>query len=187
LKEIPISKRNLVIGLILAVVIALGILAIQLLPLHTASQPPSISPDEILASGVATTALEAFFRVDYQEGQETWLTRICASSTSSGCQFISAGAGKMWGKFQEAKANVSATVSPDAKVAETAREQVWKMSVTLSSPLPGSNKIQDIAYVAVIKTDNGWKFDRFLLEPEIKAILTRQALTVSPEKENKLQ
>jgi hypothetical protein len=45
--------------------------------------------------------------------------------------------------------------------------------------------MQDTAYVAVIKTDNGWKFDRFLLVPEIKAILARQALTVTPVKEGK--
>ena len=88
-------------------------------------------------------------------------------------------------KFQEGKADVTATVTPQEKVAETATEQVWKMLVALSAPLPGSNKIQDTAYVAVVKTDNGWKFDRFLLEPEIKAILARQAMTVTPVKEGK--
>jgi len=106
-------------------------------------------------------------------------------STPTGCQFISAGADQLWSKFQEAKANATATVTPVLKVAETATEQVWKMSVSLSAPLPGSNKMQDTAYVAVIKTDNGWKFDRFLLVPEIKAILARQALTVTPVKEGK--
>ena len=53
---------------------------------------------------------------------------VCALSTPTGCQFISAGADLLWSKFQEAKANVTATVTPEEKVAETATEQVWKMS-----------------------------------------------------------
>ena len=185
LKEIPISKRSIIVAIILGVVIALGILAIQALLLHNGSQPSVSSQEDTLASKAAASALEAFFHVDYQEEKDTWLNRVCAVSTPTGCQFISAGADQLWSKFQEAKANATATVTPVLKVAETATEQVWKMSVSLSAPLPGSNKMQDTAYVAVIKTDNGWKFDRFLLEPEIKAILARQALTVTPVKEGK--
>ena len=32
---------------------------------------------------------------------------------------------------------------------------------------------QDTAYVVLAKTESGWKFDRFLLEEEINAILAR--------------
>jgi hypothetical protein len=48
------------------------------------------------------------------------------------------------------------------------------MTITLSSPLPGSNKTQDTAHVILAKTESGWKFDRFLMEEEINAILTRE-------------
>ena len=185
LKEIPISKRNIIVAIILAVVIALGIIAIQALPLHNGSQPSVSNQEDNLASNAAVSALQAFFHVDYRNEKETWLNDVCAESTPTGCQLITAGADAMWSKFQEGKADVTATVTPQEKVAETATEQVWKMLVALSAPLPGSNKIQDTAYVAVVKTDNGWKFDRFLLEPEIKAILARQAMTVTPVKEGK--
>ena len=179
MKEIPISKRNLLVGLILAVVLALGILAIQLF-IHPDGQDSKTSPDDNLASNSAVTALEAFFHVDYQEGQDAWLNRICAASTTSGCQFISAGASQMWKKYSDDKTNVTAKVTPEMKLAETATEQVWKLSVSLSAALPGSNKTQDAAYVAVSKTDKGWKFDRFLLEPEVKVILARQAGIATP-------
>ena len=86
----------------------------------------------------------------------------------------------MWKKYGDDKTNVTAKVTPETKLAETAIEQVWKLSVSLSSALPGSNKTQDIAYVAVSKTDKGWKFDRFLLEPEVKVILARQTGTATP-------
>ncbi len=185
LKEIPISKRNIIVAIILAVVIALGIIAIQALPLHSGSQPSVSNQEDNLASKAAVSALQAFFHVDYRNDKETWLNDVCAESTPTGCQLITAGADAMWSKFQEGKADVTATVTPQEKVAETATEQVWKMLVALSAPLPGSNKIQDTAYGAVVKTDNGWKFDRFLLEPEIKAILARQAMTITPVKEGK--
>ena len=87
----------------------------------------------------------------------------------------------MWKKYGNDKTNVTAKVTPEMKLAETATEQVWKLSVSLSAALPGSNKTQDTAYVAASKTDNGWKFDRFLLEPEVKVILARQAGTATPE------
>lgn len=185
MKEIPISKRNIIVAIILAVVIALGIIAIQALPLHSRSQSSVSNQEDNLASKAAVSALQAFFHVDYRNENETWLNEVCAESTPTGCQLITSGADAMWSKFQEGKADVTATVTPQEKVAETATEQVWKMLISLSAPLPGSNKIQDTAYVAVVKTDNGWKFDRFLLEPEIKAILARQAMTVTPVKEGK--
>ena len=48
------------------------------------------------------------------------------------------------------------------------------MAVELSEPLPGSNKTQDEAYVLVVKEGDDWKFDRFLLEPEVQALQERE-------------
>ena len=79
----------------------------------------------------------------------------------------------MWEKYVDAKSVVSATSQAVEKVADNGSEQVWQMTITLSSPLPGSNKTQDTAYVVLAKTEDGWKFDRFLMEEEINAILTR--------------
>ena len=85
----------------------------------------------------------------------------------------------------DAKSVVTATTQAVEKVANNGSEQVWRMTIALSSPLPGSNKTQDAAYVVLVKTESGWKFDRFLMEPEINAILARQKITSTPAKEGK--
>jgi hypothetical protein len=189
LKDIYISKQSPIlssnhigkslVALILAIVIALGILAIQMLPLDHGNQSSVSVQEDRLASGVAVSALEAFFHIDVKEGKEGWLGRFCLLSTESGCQLISTGADAMWVNFQEEKINISAIVLPEEKVAESEREQIWKMNITLSAPLPGSNKLQDSAYVAVVKIDDIWKFDRFLLKPEIDAILSYRTVADS--------
>lgn len=180
MKEIPISKSNIFITIILAVVIVIGILILQNLPLQTKTPSyPEVQEDNF-ASSAGIDALKAFFTVDYQEGKDAWLNRFCALSTSTGCQFISIGSDPMWQKYLTSKTITAASITPLAKFAATDIEQVWQMKVSLSAPLPGSNKTEDIAYVAVTKTDQGWLFDRFLLEPEIKVIQARQkAYTVT--------
>ena len=189
MKEIHISQqptkfpflnlRNSLVALILAIVIALGILAIQILPLNNGNQPSATIQDDRLASDVAVTALEAFFHIDAKEGKEAWLNRLCLLSTENGCKIISAGSDAMWTSFQEAEVDGSAMVAHEEIVAESNIEQVWKMNIILSAPLPGSNKLQDTAYVVVVKTDNIWRFDRFLLKPEIDALLAQRTIADS--------
>jgi hypothetical protein len=188
-KEIHISKqstkfpfinlKNCLVALILVIVIALGILAIQLLPLNDGNQPFPPIQDDRLASDVAVSALEAFFQIDAKEGKEAWLNRLCLLSTENGCEFISAGSDVLWTKYKEAEVDGSAIVALEEKVAESDIEQVWKMNIILSAPLPGSNKLQDTAYVVVVNADNNWKFDRFLLKPEIDALLADRTVADS--------
>jgi len=178
LKEIPISKRNLIVAVILAVVIALGILVIENWPLRTEQGSTASTNEDSLVSAAAVTAIEKVFQVNYQEGKDVWLNRICELSTPAGCEVFSAGADRMWEKYVDAKSVVTASSQAVEKVADNGSEQVWQMTITLSSPLPGSNKTQDTAYVVLAKTESGWKFDRFLMDEEINAILTRE--TTSP-------
>jgi len=185
LKEIPVSKRNIIIAIILAVIIAVGILVIENWPFRNAQgSTPSTSKDS-LASAAAVSAIEKVFQVDYREGKEAWLKRICEVSTPAGCQLFSSGADRMWEKYVEAQSVVTAVVQATEKVADNRIEQVWRISITLSSPLPGSNKTQDTAYVVLVETDSGWKFDRFLMDAEINAILARQKITDTPAEEGK--
>jgi len=172
LKEIPVSKRNLIVAVILAMVIAVGILVIENWPLRTEQSPAASTNEDSLVSAVAVNAIEKVFQVNYQEGKEAWLERICEFSTPAGCELFSAGADRMWEKYVDAKSVVTAASQAVEKVADNGSEQVWQMTITLSSPLPGSNKTQDTAYVVLAKTESGWKFDRFLMEEEINAILT---------------
>ena len=140
LKEIPVSKRNLLIAVILAVVIAVGILLIENWPLHTEQGSAASTNEDSLVSAAAVNAIEQVFQVNYQEGKEAWLERICEVSTPAGCELFSAGADRMWEKYLDAKSVVTAASQAVEKVADNGSEQVWQMTITLSSPLPGSNK-----------------------------------------------
>jgi hypothetical protein len=91
----------------------------------------------------------------------------------------------LWKKYVDDKSVVTAKAQAVEKVADNGSEQVWQMTINLSSPLPGSNKTQDIAYIALEKTDNGWQFDRFLMESEINVLLSRQKITSTPANEGK--
>lgn len=185
LKEIPVSKRNLIVAVILAVVIAVGILVIENWPLRTGLGSTASTNEDSLVSAAAVTAIEKVFQVNYQEGKEVWLNRICELSTPAGCEVFSAGADRMWEKYVEAKSVVTAATQAVDKVADNGSEQVWRMTITLSSPLPGSNKTQDTAYIVLAKTESGWKFDRFLVEAEINAILAREKTPTTTLEEGK--
>ena len=174
MKEIPVSKLNVIIAIILAVVVAVGILVIENWPLHTEQGSAASTNEDSLVSTAAVNAIEQVFQVNYQEGKEAWLERICELSTPAGCELFSAGADRMWEKYVDAKSVVTTTTQAAEKVADNGSEQVWQMTITLSSPLPGSNKTQDTAYGVLAKTESGWKFDRFLMEEEINAILIRE-------------
>lgn len=162
LKEIPVSKCNLIVAVILAVVIAIGILVIEIWPLHKEQGLTALTSEDSLVSTAAVAAIEKVFQVNYQEGKEVWLKRICELSTPAGCEVFSAGADRMWEKYVDAKSVVTAATQVVEKVADNGSEQVWRMTITLSSPLPGSNKTQDTVYVVLAKTEIFWKFDHFL-------------------------
>jgi len=185
LKEIPVSKRNLIVAVILALVIAVGILVIENWPLRTEHSLAASTNEDNLVSAAAVTAIEKVFQVNYQEGKEVWLNRICELSTPAGCELFSAGADRMWEKYVDAKSVVTAASQAVEKVSDNGSEQVWQMTITLSSPLPGSNKTQDTAYVVLAKTESGWKFDRFLMEAEINAILAREKTPTTTVEEGK--
>jgi hypothetical protein len=185
LKEIPISKRHLILAIFLAVVIAIGILLVQHWPLRVEQTSTPTTSEDSLASSAAVSAVEAVFQIDYREDEAAWLKRICDVSTPTGCLLFTAGADRLWKKYVDDKSVVTAKAQAIEKVADNGSEQVCQMTINLSSPLPGSNKTQDIAYIALEKTDNGWMFDRFLMESEINAILSHQKIISTPANEGK--
>ena len=170
MKEIHISKRTIFTATILALVIVTGILVIQNWPFSSDQRTDQPTDENRLASSAAVSAIEKVFQVDYREGKETWLGRICEVSTPAGCQLFSTGAESMWQKYVDSKTIVSAQVQEAVKAADNGQEQVWELAVSISSPLPGSTKIQDTAYIVLQKTDRGWMFDRFLMEPEVNIL-----------------
>lgn len=181
MKVITIPKKTLRNALLLAILIALGILAIDHLPVPSPQPvaPTRISEDD-LGSAAAVTALEAFYHLDSHAGQIAWLERLCAASTPAGCQLISLGADRLWEQLTATQSAVTATAEVEEKLADTGFEQVWRVRISLSAPLSVSGHTSEVAYVVVRKTETGWLFDRFLLEAEISAILAQK--TVTPPK-----
>jgi hypothetical protein len=175
LKEVPIPKRNIIVVFTLIAVLAGGIFALRQLSAPLVGSPTSTPVDDQLAASAAEKSVSAFFSVDYQEGMQSWLNRLCKLTTTSGCQFISLGATPLWNHFLDEKTIVQADADAIKKVAETESEQIWQVKITLSSALPGSNKLEDTAFVAMTKTDTGWFLDRFLFQPEIESLLVKQS------------
>jgi hypothetical protein len=174
LKEFTFSKRNLFLILLTILLTGAGLILIQQFAPRPSAQTPTPLPEETEAAKAAVEGTQAFFQIQIDLGKDAWLNHFCSLSTENGCAMTRMGADRLWKKYAEAKTSVQATAKALEQVSKTANEQVWKVEVTLSEPLPGSNKTQDDAYVLAVKTDTGWKFDRFLLEPEVKALQERQ-------------
>jgi len=174
LKEFTFSKRNIFLILLIILLTGAGIILIQQFAPKPFTQTPTPSPEQAEAEKAAVEGTQAFFQIQIDAGKDAWLNHFCSLSTENGCVLIRMGADRLWKKYADAKTSVQASAKTLEQISKTPIEQVWKIEVTLSEPLPGSNKTQDEAYVLVIKTDDGWKFDRFLLEPEVQALQERQ-------------
>lgn len=136
---------------------------------------PTPSSDS-LASDAAIKGTTAFFTVDYQIGQDSWLRSLCEVSTESGCAFYHLGATKLWERYERNQTVVTPTVSVIEKAKTRTNQtgvknsQVWKLAINLSAPLPGQTKLQDDAYALVVEENGVWKFDRFLMPEEIETL-----------------
>ena len=156
--------------ILIALIILLGLFAFKAFTEGRFTPTPTPSVDDTQASAAAIAGTQAFFQVNYQEGIDAWLNRFCATSTDGGCLFVKSGSAGLWKRFVDAKTVTTAIVVPQARIKQTVNEQVWKVSVELAEPLPGSEKKLDMAYVVVARVKDSWKFDRFLLDEEIKAL-----------------
>lgn len=185
---ILLPKRTLIILAMTALVTIFGINALNVfLPIKPQTQTSPYTSEDQAALNAAISGVETFFTVDYREGKDAWLRKVCEKSTPSGCQFISQGIDPLWERINTSQSVITAKAAPIEKVAENSSEQVWMTAITLSSPLPGSNKTQDQAYVTIERTEAGWKFDRFLMAGEIKALQDRHSAKTHPTDEEKRQ
>lgn len=185
MKDIKVSKRSLILTSLLAVVTAGMIFAAERWLLQR--EAPQVTPaaQDDLAAAAAVSGVQEIYTLDYQAGREEWLARICAVSTPAGCQLFTTGADMIWAGYLENSTVVEAEVTPVEKSVESASEQVWLVSIKLSAALPGNSKIEDTDYAVVVWTQEGWKFDRFLLDEEIDAIHDRPALSTPTAKKGR--
>ena len=170
MREFNISKKSLLLICVIFGFTTAGILAIrhvgQIIPHPT----PTPLADDNQASVAVSAGAKAFFTVNYEEGKDTWLERLCATSTQSGCLFATSGSTSLWRRYTEMKTVTTADVAPKTLVRRSENEQVWLVTIQLSQPLPGSEKTQDEAYGLAVLENGVWKFDRFLLPQEIDAL-----------------
>lgn len=170
MRTFNISRKSLVALLILCVLVVAGIFAINFLSVNRPEPTPTPSADDLQAASAVIAGVKAFFNINYQEGKDTWLNRFCSTSSEAGCLFARSGSTALWKRFVDMKTVTTAEVTPLEKVKQTADEQVWRVSIKLSAPLPSSEKTTDEAYASAIREKAVWKFDRFLLDPEIQAL-----------------
>jgi hypothetical protein len=188
MQPIFLSKRTLIILAMTAIVITFGIYALNIfLPTKPQTLASPYTGEDQPALNAAISGVEAFFTLDYHEGRDIWLKKVCEKSTASGCELISRGIDQFWERINTSQSVISVKAEPIEKVAENVSEQVWVTVITLSSPLPGSNKTKDQAYISVEKTEEGWMFDRFLMPGEIKALQVRRNTNTNPNDEEKKQ
>ena len=170
MKEIAVSKQWITFALILILLSVGGWYVVQTFVASPISATPTPNLEDEQASAVVVAGVEAFFDVDYQKGQDAWLTQFCAVASGGGCQMTKLGAGALWKKYQDAKTVTSASITLEQKVKQTVSEQVWRVRIQLSAPLPGSGITVDTAYVLAVNTNTGWKFERFLMPEEIQVL-----------------
>jgi hypothetical protein len=185
MNEITISKKHVLVGLLLIILcagIALGVSLVQRVLqnqqiAHNTSSavPDAAMNDDQLAQEAALAGAQAFYTVDYQ-AQQDWIEELCAISTEIGCAVDKHTlAPTLWADFIKSQTKTTAQASINRKVLEqilptrgNARAQVWLVQIDLSGPWP--QQAQPITHfeglALVIHEQAGWKFERFLTQEE---------------------
>ncbi len=182
--EIVLTKRKIVTALLALIVLSGAVLVA--LKLSGQDLPQAIGFDS--GRGAAQAGVEAFYGVNYQDGQDVWAARLCAVSTQPACQYYQKTVAPfLWPEFIASQTVVTVEAgepvlladqptSTRSNVAASAEEsaaapparQVWQVAVTLSAPWPqGDGQTSFPAHVLVVREDDGWKFERFLLKEEL--------------------
>ena len=170
--EIVLSKRKLLTGLLVMLAVAVAVLVVLKLTGRTVAQAVGFDSGR----GAALAGAQAFYSVDYQDGQDVWAARLCSLSTQPACDFYqNTVAPFLWPEFEGAQTVVTAEAGDAVLLAEelagtreNAPMQVWQVAVNLSAPWPqGDGQTAFPAHVLVVREDAGWKFERFLLEDEL--------------------
>ena len=170
--EIYFSKRRILI-IVLAILLIIAVILV-ILKYTKGSLARAIGFDS--GRGAAVAGVEAFYSVDYQEGQDRWAARLCALSTEPACGFYqNTVAPFLWSDFEVSKSVITAKAGETVILAdevaatrEKAPMQIWQVTVNLSTPWPqGNGQASFPANVLVVREESGWKFERFLLEDEL--------------------
>lgn len=135
---------------------------------------PTPTPvEDDLAKAAVIQGVTAFFTIDEQSGPDIWIENVCKVSTESGCAFYKLGSEKLWKQFTSAHTSFTPSIISSEKATapfEQQGQQVWKLEIELSKPLPGRSSSKDTAYTLVVFEQGTWKFDRFLTPDEVNGL-----------------
>jgi hypothetical protein len=187
--EIIIPKRGLLITLSLVAMIALAVWkGPALLSLidetefgdQVLASDLMVTPtdEDAAAQAAAVAGARAFYTLDYRQGQQAWLDKLCQVSTQTGCVvYQNVITPNLWPALEEGRTITTVNVRVDDKVSEQtassrgdAPMQIWRMKIELSAPWPVQRE-PETAFSAlglVIKEGGVWKFERFLTEEEMQ-------------------
>jgi hypothetical protein len=170
--EIYFSRRRIL--MVLLAILALAVATLVILKISGRSLAQAIRFDS--GRGAALTGVDTFYSVDYHDGQDVWAARLCALSTEPACDFYQNTVTPfLWTDFEASQTMITAKASEAVMLKEemantrgNAPMQIWQVNVTLSAPWPQGDGLTSFpAYVLVVREENGWKFERFLLEDEL--------------------
>lgn len=132
-----------------------------------------LPPDDRQAREAVTQGIQAFYAFDSQSGKDAWLKGVCQVMSQAGCKLTTLGADRLWKSLDSQPFSYSAQVEVLTKVSDKPAStgnkkasQVWKTTISLNQPLPGSQESIATAYALVVTENSEWCFERFLTTQE---------------------
>jgi len=172
------SLRYLLLILLLAAIVLTAIATrsawLPLLnPNAAGNEIDRLPPDDRQAREAIVQGIQAFYAFDSQTGKDAWLTKVCQVTSQAGCKLATMGGTRLWKSLGDQPFSYSAQVEVLEKVSDRPApapndkaSQVWKTTITLNQPLPGSQKQTETVYTLVVTEEGQWRFERFLTAQE---------------------
>jgi|GEM_PF-1351389 hypothetical protein len=170
-KEIVITPRQIVIGLLLF--LGLALTGFSLGP-QIANLPLFAGPTPVgqTAEAAARSGAEVFFSVDAKLGREAWTENVCEISTPNGCQMTKkVYAPMLWPSIEKLGLRLACKVT-SAKLAQALTQenasaaQAWKVTSNCTNLDTGETSA-GAAKVFVSETPGaGWQLERIGFDQE---------------------
>jgi len=182
-REIQISQRTIKTIILLVVVIILIGAGFMLLHRDPAllsriiarferatltQTAPQSDPD----AQAAIKALTAFYTLDYTEPVGQWQSRVCALTTTDGCQLIQALFAPTVRKVVEAnQVKTGCSMQAVRLVEDKGDTRTWLLEVTLDKPWRGETPTTQV-YAEVTRINGIWLLNRILFDQETARFAT---------------
>ncbi len=173
-KDIVITPRQIVVGLLVFLGLALAGFSLASFAPQIAKLPLFAGPAQIgmTAEVAARTGTEVFFSVDAKAGKEAWITKVCGISTPNGCEMTrKVFAPMLWPSVEKLGLRLSCKATSAVMSQEITQEnapaaQAWKLTSTCTNLDTGETNIGIAKVFVSDTTDAGWKLERIGFDQE---------------------